>query len=378
MSDTVEFTKKLLTRPSVTPDDAGCQQLLVDRLSAIGFDCETMVFGFGDVTNLWARRGVKGPLFTFAGHTDVVPTGPESDWRHPPFEPTIEKGMLYGRGAADMKGSIAAMVTACERFVSEHPDHNGSIAFLITSDEEGPAVDGTVKVVEALEGRDEKIDWCLVGEPTSSERLGDVVKNGRRGSLNGKLTIYGSQGHVAYPHLAENPVHLAAPALAELASIEWDKGNDFFPPTTFQISNIHGGTGATNIIPGELEVVFNFRYSTEVTHEQLRRRVEDLLDRYELNFSLEWSLSGEPFLTPTGELLDAATSAIQEITGTNPDVNTAGGTSDGRFIAPTGAQVLELGPLNATIHKIDECVSVEDLDTLSNIYQRILEKLLLN
>jgi succinyl-diaminopimelate desuccinylase len=376
MSDTLELAKQLIARPSVTPDDSGCQPLLAERLSAIGFDCQPM--NQGDVSNLWARRNQSGPLFVFAGHTDVVPSGPEAQWRHPPFTPTIEDGMLYGRGAADMKGSIAAMVTACERFVAEHPDHRGSIALLLTSDEEGPAVDGTVRVVETLQKRGEKIDWCLVGEPTSSERLGDVVKNGRRGSLHGTLTIYGVQGHVAYPQLALNPIHLAAPVIAELAAIEWDQGNEYFPSTTFQISNIHAGTGVTNVIPGELQLRFNFRYSTEVTHAQLRYRVEEILDQYELNCSLEWSLSAEPFLVPAGELLEVAGSAVEELLGYRPEVNTAGGTSDGRFIAPTGAQLLELGPVNATIHKVDECVAIADLDALSALYQRILEKLLRN
>jgi succinyl-diaminopimelate desuccinylase len=375
MSDTLELAKQLIARPSVTPHDGGCQQLLSERLLASGFDCQQM--NQGDVSNLWARRNLAGPLFVFAGHTDVVPPGPEKEWRHPPFTPTIEDGMLYGRGAADMKGSIAAMVTACERFVAEHPDHRGSIALLLTSDEEGAAVDGTVRVVEALEKRGEKIDWCLVGEPTSSERLGDVVKNGRRGSLHGTLTLYGVQGHVAYPQLAVNPIHLAAPVIAELAAIEWDKGNEYFPPTTFQISNIHAGTGATNVIPGELQLQFNFRYSPEISHAQLRNRVEEILDQYELNCSLEWSLSAEPFLAPAGELLETVSTAVEELLGYRPQVNTTGGTSDGRFIAPTGAQLLELGPVNATIHKIDECVAIADLDTLSTLYQRILEKLLL-
>ena len=375
MSETLAFVKQLISRPSVTPDDADCQQLIASRLSAIGFECQSM--NQGEVSNLWARRNQHGPLFTFAGHTDVVPSGPEENWRHPPFTPTIDGDLLYGRGAADMKGSIAAMITACERFVNEHPDHNGSIAFLITSDEEGPAIDGTVRVVETLEARGEKIDWCLVGEPTSSESLGDTVKNGRRGSLNGKLTIYGSQGHVAYPQFALNPVHLALPVLDELSFIEWDEGNEFFPPTTFQISNIHAGSGAKNVIPGEVEVWFNFRYSPEVSHSQLRYRVEEILDEYELNCSLEWSLSAEPYLSTTAELFDATQKAVHEVMGYLPEVNCGGGSSDGRFIAPTGAQVIELGPINATIHKVDECISVTELDTLSRLYQRILERLLL-
>ncbi len=374
MSATLDLAQALLRRRSITPDDADCQKLICERLSAIGFDCEPM--SFGEVENLWARRGGDGPLFCFAGHTDVVPTGDESRWTHPPFSAAIDDGMLHARGAADMKGSIAAFITACERFVIEHPNHNGSIAYLITSDEEGPAVDGTVKVIETLETRGEKIDWCLVGEPTSTVQVGDVVKNGRRGSLNGVLRVKGVQGHVAYPHLASNPVHLAAPALAELATIEWDRGNNHFPPTSFQISNIAAGTGATNVIPGELEVVFNFRFSTEQTDTGLREKVEALLERHGLDYDIDWNLSGNPFVTETGALLQATTAAIEEVCGYRPEVNTAGGTSDGRFIAPTGAQVLELGPLNATIHKVNECVSIEDLETLSAIYQRILEKLL--
>jgi succinyl-diaminopimelate desuccinylase len=374
MSPTIELAQALISRPSITPDDAGCQQLLCERLSAIGFACEPM--RFGEVDNLWARRGDSGPLFCFAGHTDVVPTGPEAKWQHPPFSAALDGGMIHGRGAADMKGSIAAFVTACERFIARHPEHAGSIAFLITSDEEGPAVDGTVKVIEALEGRGEKIDWCLVGEPTSTVKVGDVVKNGRRGSLSGYLTVKGVQGHVAYPHLARNPVHQAAPALAELAATVWDEGNDHFPPTSFQIANINAGTGASNIIPGELEVMFNFRFSTEQTEEGLREQVEALLQRHGLEYELRWALSGNPFLTEGGELLEATTTAIESLCGYTPDVNTAGGTSDGRFIAPTGAQVLELGPLNATIHKVNECVSAADLDTLSEVYEAILVRLL--
>lgn len=374
MSKTLELAKDLISRRSITPEDAGCQSLLSDRLAGLGFIAEPM--RFGEVDNLWLRRGDSGPLFCFAGHTDVVPTGPEEKWQHPPFDVVVENGMLFGRGAADMKGSIAAFVTACERFISSHPKHAGSIAFLITSDEEGPAQDGTVKVVETLEARGEKIEWCLVGEPTSTARVGDVIKNGRRGSLNGRLVVKGVQGHVAYPHLADNPVHRAAPALAELAAIEWDQGNEFFPPTSFQISNIAAGTGATNIIPGELEVVFNFRFSTEQSDEGLRAQVETVLNKHELDYEIEWNLSGNPFLTSGGALLDAARNGIETVCGYVPEINTAGGTSDGRFIAPTGAQVLELGPLNATIHKVNECVSVADLDTLSAIYENILEQLL--
>jgi len=374
MSPTIELAQALISRPSVTPADAGCQQLLCQRLTAIGFACEPL--RFGEVDNLWARRGSEGPLFCFAGHTDVVPTGPEAKWQHPPFSAALYNGMLHGRGAADMKGSIAAFVTACERFITTHPHHSGSIAFLITSDEEGPAVDGTVQVIETLEARGEKIDWCLVGEPTSTARVGDVVKNGRRGSLSGYLTVKGIQGHVAYPHLARNPVHQAAPALAELAAIEWDRGNAHFPPTSFQIANINAGTGASNIIPGELEVMFNFRFSTEQSEAGLRQKVEALLDRHDLEYELRWSLSGNPFLTEGGKLLEATTAAIETVCGYRPEVNTAGGTSDGRFIAPTGAQVLELGPLNATIHKVDECVGIAELDTLSEVYEQILMRLL--
>ncbi len=374
MNPTIDLACQLIQRPSVTPDDAGCQRLIAERLRPLGFQIEAM--RFGEVENLWARRGSDGPLFCFAGHTDVVPTGPESRWRHPPFNAVIEEGMLYGRGSADMKGSIAAFVTACERFIAAHPDHQGSIAYLLTSDEEGPAVDGTVKVIETLEARGEKITWCLVGEPTSMKQLGDGVKNGRRGSLTGYLTVQGVQGHVAYPHLADNPVHRFAPALQELCAIEWDKGNAYFPPTSFQIANISAGTGANNVIPGELEVMFNFRFSTEQSPEGLQQKVEALLDRHSLNYRLHWSLSGNPFLTETGELLPATVAAVHEITGVDTEVNTKGGTSDGRFIAPTGAQVLELGPLNATIHKVDECVAVEGLTTLSAIYERLLKKLL--
>lgn len=374
MSATLELTQDLISRPSVTPDDQGCQQLLADRLSAIGFTIEHL--RFGDTDNIWARRGDQTPLFAFAGHTDVVPTGPVENWQSDPFTPEIRDGLLYGRGTADMKGSIAAMLTACERFITDHPAHAGSIAFLITSDEEGPATDGTVKVVETLQARNEKIDWCLVGEPTSTEQVGDVVKNGRRGSMNGRLTINGKQGHIAYPHLAENPIHLLAPALTELCAIEWDQGNDDFPPTSFQVSNLNSGTGVTNVIPGAADVVFNFRYSTEVTHEQLQQRVQAILDSHDLNYDLEWELSGKPFRTASGALVDAVKQAIKSTTGYDTELSTSGGTSDGRFIAPTGAQVIELGPLNATIHQIDECVSVADLDTLSEIYQTLLAKLL--
>lgn len=373
-SPTLELARDLIARPSVTPDDRGCQQLIGERLAALGFRLEFM--NFGEVTNLWARRGSEGPLLAFAGHTDVVPTGPESAWTSPPFRPEIRDGMLYGRGAADMKGSIAAMVTACERFLAAHPDHRGSLAFLITSDEEGIATDGTVKVIETLEARNEKIDWCLVGEPSSVRQAGDVVKNGRRGSLSGTLRVRGVQGHVAYPHLADNPVHRALPALAELAATVWDEGNAFFPPTTFQISNIHAGTGATNVIPGMLEVLFNFRYSTESSEAGLKQRVHALLDGYGLDYRLDWFHSGAPFLTPAGELVEAVRAAVRQVTGLETELSTGGGTSDGRFIAPTGAQVVELGPVNATIHKVDECVAVDELERLTQMYEGVLRHLL--
>ena len=375
-SNTLQLACELISRASVTPEDAGCQQLMIDRLAAIGFSAEKL--RFGEVDNFWAVRGTEGPMLCFAGHTDVVPSGPADDWRSPPFEPQVIDGMLYGRGAADMKGSLAAMVTACERFIEQHPDHKGRIAFLITSDEEGPAVDGTVKVVEWLQQQKEHIDYCVVGEPSSTALIGDAIKNGRRGSLGGSLTIKGVQGHVAYPHLASNPIHLAAPALAELAAEQWDEGNDFFPATSFQISNINGGTGATNVIPGELRITFNFRFSTELTEAQLKSRTEAILDKHGLDYALSWNLSGNPFITTHGELIDATLGAIQSITGSKSELSTAGGTSDGRFIAPTGSQLVELGPLNATIHKVDECVSAADLDTLSEIYENILARLLAN
>ena len=374
LSPTLKFTLDLIREPSVTPFDADCQTLMIRRLEAIGFRIERL--RFGDVDNFWARRGDQAPVFCFAGHTDVVPTGPIEQWKIPPFEPCIEGGMLTGRGAADMKGSLAAMVVACERFVAEHPDHRGSIAYLITSDEEGVAVDGTVRVIEALEARQEKIDWCLVGEPSSTAQVGDVIKNGRRGSLGGILTVHGRQGHVAYPHLADNPIHRALPALAELAAETWDHGNEFFPATSFQISNINAGTGANNVIPGDLEVVFNFRFSTELTETQLRERTESVLQRHGLNYTLNWKLSGHPFLTPRGDLVNAAVAAIYQVTGRDTELSTSGGTSDGRFIAPTGAQVVELGPVNKTIHQINECVSANDLDTLTDIYEQLLKKLL--
>ena len=373
LSPTLELAADLIRRPSVTPDDAGCQDLMMSRLSALGFKGEAL--RFSDTDNLWARRGSDGPLLAFAGHTDVVPTGPEKNWHHPPFAAVIEDGYLHGRGAADMKGSLAAFVTACERFVDKYPDHRGSIALLITSDEEGPAQNGTVKVVETLEARSEKIDWCLIGEPSSTVEVGDVIKNGRRGSLHGYLTVHGTQGHVAYPHLAENPVHSVAPALDALAKEFWDSGNDFFPPTTFQITKIEAGTGS-NIIPGDCLVHFNFRYCTENTAESLEERVVAILDRHQLKYDLQWHLSGRPFLTDRGALVSAAQNAIRTITGRETELSTSGGTSDGRFIAPTGAQVLELGPINATIHKVNECVKAADLDTLSDIYEQVLVELL--
>ena len=375
-SDTVALAIDLISRQSVTPEDAGCQEVMIKRLEAIGFKIERM--RFGEVENFWARRGSEGPVLAFAGHTDVVPAGRLEAWQTNPFTPTIQDGMLYGRGAADMKGSLAAMVTACEAFIAEHPKHKGSIAFLITSDEEGIATHGTVKVIEALEARQEKIDYCLVCEPSSTEKVGDVIKNGRRGSLNGVLTVRGKQGHVAYPHLAANPVHLASRAIARLSEEIWDNGNDHFPPTSFQISNINAGTGAENVIPGEMTVVFNFRFSTEQTEESLKSRVHQILDEEKLSYDIAWRLSGHPFLTPAGVLVEAAKEAIEEVAGYPTELSTSGGTSDGRFIAPTGAQVLELGPLNATIHQVNECVSTADLDSLSAIYKTILIKILGN
>lgn len=374
LSPTLALACELIARDSTTPDDAGCQQLIGARLAACGFTLESM--RFGDVDNLWARRGSESPVLCFAGHTDVVPCGPLEQWDTAPFAPVIRDGMLHGRGAADMKGSLAAMVVAVEEFVTACPDHRGSIAFLITSDEEGPATEGTVKVVETLVERGEQVDWCIVGEPSSTELVGDVVKNGRRGSLNARLLVRGKQGHVAYPHLARNPIHLAAPALAELAAETWDQGNAFFPPTSFQISNIHAGTGATNVVPGQLEALINFRFSTESTVEGLQQRVCDILDRHGLDYELEWTLSGLPFLTEPGELLDGVAAAIRQVTGRDTQPSTSGGTSDGRFIATMGTQVVELGPVNATIHQLNEHISVADLETLTAIYQATLQRLL--
>lgn len=377
LSPTLQLACELIRRPSVTPEDAGCQALMIERLQNIGFQVEHL--RFGDVDNFWAVRGQQGPMLCFAGHTDVVPSGPEEQWQYPPYEPQIKDGILFGRGAADMKGSLAAMITAVENFVAQQPDHNGRIAFLITSDEEGIAINGTVKVVEWLQARKIIPDMCLVGEPSSTATVGDVIKNGRRGSLGGELVVYGVQGHVAYPHLADNPIHRVAPALVELASTVWDpteaNGSGFFPPTSFQVSNIAGGTGATNVIPGTVKIVFNFRFSTDVTDAQLRQRTALILDKYGFDYDLNWHLSGQPFLTSEGSLVEAAQAGIREITGLETELSTAGGTSDGRFIAPLGTQVVELGPVNATIHKVDEQVRAADLDTLSAIYQRILEKL---
>ena len=374
MSATLDLTLDLISRPSVTPIDADCQTIMAERLAKIGFHIEKM--RFGDVDNLWARRGTTAPLFCFAGHTDVVPTGDLGKWSSAPFTPEIRDGQLYGRGTADMKSALAAMVVACERFVAEHPNHQGSVAFLITSDEEGPSINGTVKVIETLEARNEKIKWCLVGEPSSTNTLGDVIKNGRRGSLNGILTVHGKQGHVAYPHLADNPIHRAAPAITELSNEVWDHGNDFFPATSFQISNLSSGTGANNVIPADINIVFNFRFSTELTADQLKARTHAILDKHNLKYTLDWSLSGQPFLTAEGELVAAAQAAIRETVGVETELSTSGGTSDGRFIAPTGAQVLELGVLNATIHQINEHVDVASLEPLTDIYQSILTKLL--
>jgi succinyl-diaminopimelate desuccinylase len=375
-SRTIKLAKALIEKESVTPDDAQCQDLMAAILRPIGFNIEIMEFE--DVVNMWARKGTQKPHICFAGHTDVVPTGPQEKWTYPPFEPTIVDGMLYGRGAADMKGSVAAFLTATERFIAKHPDHKGSISYLITSDEEGPSINGTVKVIEALEARDEKIDMCIVGEPSSTAECGDVIKNGRRGSLGATMTVKGIQGHVAYPHLAKNPIHLVSPALTEMTSEVWDHGNDSFPATSFQISNINGGTGATNVIPGEVEVVFNFRFSTELTQEVLKERTHTIMDKHDFDYDIEWKLNGQPFLTDEGSLVEAAVEAIKHVTSIDAMLSTSGGTSDGRFIAPTGAQVVELGPINATIHQVNEHVSVKDLEILSEIYERTLENLLLD
>jgi succinyl-diaminopimelate desuccinylase len=374
MDNTLQLTEDLINRQSVTPEDGGCQQLIAKRLEKLGFKATHL--RFEDVDNLWITHGTSGPLFAFAGHTDVVPTGPLEDWNTDPFKAEIIDGMLYGRGAADMKGGIAAMVVAAETFIAKNPDHNGIIAFLITSDEEGPSINGTRKVIEYLNDKNIKIDWCVVGEPSSDKHLGDVIRIGRRGSLNGILTIKGIQGHVAFPELAENPIHRASEFIAEISSIEWDKGNDSFPATSFQISNINAGTGVENVIPGSVKLLFNFRFSTELTEDDLKTRVTALLDKHNLNYDLEWKLSGHPFLTSTGKLVDATCEAIKTVCAIETECSTGGGTSDGRFIAPTGAEVIELGVSNDTIHKINECVKVDDLQTLTTIYTTILEKLL--
>ncbi|WP_075186733.1 succinyl-diaminopimelate desuccinylase [Teredinibacter haidensis] len=375
-SATLQLACDLIRKASITPEDDGCQPLMIERLTAIGFKIENL--RFDDVDNFWAIRGDRGPILAFAGHTDVVPSGDLKRWDTPPFEPTIKDGMLYGRGAADMKGSLAAMVTACENFIAQHSNHKGRIAFLITSDEEGIAANGTVKVIEWLEQQNEKITWCLVGEPSCTHKLGDTIKNGRRGSLGCELTVKGKQGHVAYPHLAKNPIHMVSPALAELAAEQWDNGNEFFPATSFQVSNINSGTGATNVIPGEAHIVFNFRFSTETTDSELKARAEAILKKHQLDYDIHWHLSGQPFLTAAGDLVDAAVNAIKKVANIETELSTSGGTSDGRFIAPTGAQVLELGPLNATIHQANESVSIKDLDSLSEMYQQILIELLAN
>lgn len=374
MDKVIDYTRQLIARPSLTPEDAGCQDWLASHLTPLGFELEWL--HSGGVTNLWARRGRDAPLICFAGHTDVVPTGPVERWSYDPFTPTLSDDCLYGRGAADMKGSIAAFLVAVQDFVAAHPDHPGSIAWLITSDEEGPATDGTVKVVERLAGRGETIDYCIVGEPTCAERFGDTLKNGRRGSLHGRLRVHGVQGHIAYPHLAKNPIHLAAPAIAELAGTVWDSGNEYFPPTTWQISNIHGGTGATNVIPGHVDIVFNFRFCPDSPVETLKGRVHEILDRHGLHYDLEWELGAKPYLTPRGRLVEVLSAAVQATTGITPVLSTTGGTSDGRFIADIAREVVEFGPVNKSIHKIDECVGVQELMRLTEIYRLCLERLL--
>jgi len=374
MTATLELARALIARRSLTPDDAGCQEILIERLEKLDFKIERM--RFGNVDNFWARRGTTSPVLVFAGHTDVVPSGPVESWFSPPFEPTIRDGMLFGRGAADMKTSVAAFITAIEAFVEDHPAHAGSIALLITSDEEGIAVDGTVRVVEALQARGEKLDYCIVGEPTSNKLVGDMIKNGRRGSLSGTLIVKGIQGHIAYPHLIKNPIHMAAPAIAELAATTWDNGNEYFPPTSWQISNMNGGTGATNVVPGTVEILFNFRFSTASTEQQLKDKVHAILDKHHVTYDLEWELSGKPYITPKGSLVEAISRAIEQSYGITPELSTSGGTSDGRFIADICPQVIEFGPLNATIHKLNECVAVADIEPLKLTYQRTLENLL--
>jgi len=374
MRDVIQTTLDLVSRKSVTPEDEGCQLYMDAILSPLGFKNETMVFE--DTTNMWARKGNEKPLFCFAGHTDVVPSGPAEKWKYPPFQPTIDNGFIYGRGTADMKGSLAAMLCATERFIKDYPNHKGSIAYLITSDEEGPFINGTTKVIDTLEARNEKIDYCIVGEPSSTVKTGDVIKNGRRGSLTGDLVVKGIQGHVAYPHLVKNPIHAIAPALAELAATTWDNGNQYFPPTSFQVSNIHAGTGAGNVVPGTVEVCFNFRFSTEVTDHELIEKVLAVLDKYSIDHDIKWTFNGQPFLTDRGVFIEAVVDSIKDVTGIETELSTSGGTSDGRFIAPTGAQVIELGPENATIHKLNECVSIENLKSLEDIYYETLVRVL--
>lgn len=374
MSKTLDLTLDLIARPSVTPADEGCQELMIGHLEALGFTVERLPCG--EVTNFWARRGRGGPVFCFAGHTDVVPTGPREEWHSEPFEPVIRGGLLYGRGAADMKSGLAAMITATEEFVRAVPDHAGTLAYLITSDEEGPARDGTRRVVQMLAERGERIDWCIVGEPSSEQRIGDTIKIGRRGSLSGRLTVHGVQGHIAYPQLAVNPIHVLAPALVELTRREWDRGNAHFQPTTFQVSNISAGTGAPNVIPGELKARFNLRYSPVQTLEGLKATVEEILERHGVRHTIEWYVSGEPFFTPPGKLSEAVSAAVRAVTGTAPALSTGGGTSDGRFIAPLGAQVVELGVVNASIHKVNECVAVSEIDALHRMYVNVLRELL--
>ena len=374
MNNTLELAKSLISQASVTPDDNGCQSIMIERLKKIGFEIHPLKFG--DVDNFWATRGNSGPIFAFAGHTDVVPAGNEDAWNTSPFEPTIKGDYLYGRGAADMKGGLASMVTATENFVQDNPNHNGTIAFLITSDEEGVAINGTVKVMDYLDENDTKIDYCLLGEPSSTSITGDVIKNGRRGSLNGVINVNGQQGHVAYPHLAKNPIHFIAPALNDLCLQEWDSGNEYFPATSFQISNFHSGGGVTNVVPGEAKVMFNFRYSTETTKEELMAKVHEILDNHKIDYTLDWHHSGNPFLTPVGDLVSACVSAIEETKNITPELSTSGGTSDGRFIAQEGTQVVELGPVNATIHQINESILVKDLEDLSSIYTKVLTRIL--
>ena len=374
MNNTLELAKSLISQVSVTPDDNGCQSIMIERLKKIGFEIHPLKFG--DVDNFWATRGNSGPIFAFAGHTDVVPAGNEDAWNTAPFEPTIKGDYLYGRGAADMKGGLASMVTATENFVQDNPNHNGTIAFLITSDEEGVAINGTVKVMDYLDENDTKIDYCLLGEPSSTSVTGDVIKNGRRGSLNGVINVNGQQGHVAYPHLAKNPIHFIAPALNDLCLQEWDSGNEYFPATSFQISNFHSGGGVTNVVPGEAKVMFNFRYSTETTKEELMAKVHEILDNHKIDYTLDWHHSGNPFLTPVGDLVSACVSAIEETKDITPELSTSGGTSDGRFIAKEGTQVVELGPVNATIHQINESILVKDLEDLSSIYTKVLTRIL--